>query len=105
MAPYNEIQPIPVRVFSRRNETSDIERFEFSSHCSRLECVIQTHGKNHEQRADLDDRRQTSKDDRRRNTLFLLRLPNVGEHSVVAEEVGFEPTVPLRARRFSRPVP
>lgn len=25
--------------------------------------------------------------------------------SILAEGVGFEPTVPLRARRFSRPVP
>ena len=27
------------------------------------------------------------------------------ENSIVAEGVGFEPTVPLQARRFSRPVP
>jgi len=26
-------------------------------------------------------------------------------HNAMAEGVGFEPTVPLRARRFSRPVP
>jgi hypothetical protein len=27
------------------------------------------------------------------------------ENNILAEGVGFEPTVPLRARRFSRPVP
>ena len=27
------------------------------------------------------------------------------ENMILAEGVGFEPTVPLRARRFSRPVP
>ena len=27
------------------------------------------------------------------------------DNNILAEGVGFEPTVPLRARRFSRPVP
>jgi hypothetical protein len=27
------------------------------------------------------------------------------ENNILAEGVGFEPTVPLQARRFSRPVP
>jgi hypothetical protein len=40
--------------------------------------------------------------------LFGVCVPNDGEQgnrSILAEGVGFEPTVPLQARRFSRPVP
>jgi len=37
---------------------------------------------------------------------ILSKTPkNMNESKVMAEGVGFEPTVPLQARRFSRPVP
>jgi hypothetical protein len=35
---------------------------------------------------------------------FIAMLWKIAQ-GVLAEGVGFEPTVPLRARRFSRPVP
>jgi hypothetical protein len=36
---------------------------------------------------------------------YNLGTKKGSENNVVAEGVGFEPTVPLQARRFSRPVP
>jgi hypothetical protein len=37
---------------------------------------------------------------------FLPKVrKKLNENNVMAEGVGFEPTVPLQARRFSRPVP
>jgi hypothetical protein len=35
----------------------------------------------------------------------LAGKQRLGEQRRLAEEVGFEPTVPLQVRRFSRPVP
>ena len=44
----------------------------------------------------------------RLTALLLLWIPErweQGHNNILAEGVGFEPTVPLQARRFSRPVP
>ena len=43
--------------------------------------------------------------DQAKLTIARAQRSGTRETTLLAEGVGFEPTVPLRARRFSRPVP
>jgi hypothetical protein len=72
-------------------------------------CAIETASRNDAARNErfmmLQSTNELPDEDGHWSRCFSLQVFQCSSNRILAEGVGFEPTVPLQARRFSRPVP